>query len=173
MPKTSDTLAAIHVVAGVLIEGSRVCVTRRRGDVHQAGKWEFPGGKLEPDEDALTGLKRELHEELGIAVERAEPFVQLRHRYPELEVLLDVWRVHRYRGTPRARESQALAWMDIGALDPRDFPEADRPVLRRLQLPPLYLISDVQRFGLEGFAARLERALAAGARLIQLREPQM
>lgn len=173
MAETPAARGTVHVVAGLLIDGDRVCVTRRRAGVHQGGKWEFPGGKLEADEDPLSGLRRELHEELGIELEQAYPFVTLRHRYPELEVRLDVWRVVRYRGTPHGRERQEVRWMAPERLDPRDFPEADRPVLRRLQLPPLYLLSDVRRFGPEGFAHRLERALKAGARLIQLREPYM
>jgi len=164
---------AVHVVAGLLTDGGRICVTRRRAGVHQGGKWEFPGGKLEAAEEPLTGLRRELHEELGIDVRAARPFIKLRHAYADIDVLLDVWEIVSYRGAPRGREAQELRWAEIEHLDPREFPEADRPVLRRLQLPPLYVISDVRRFGADGFVARLERALAAGARLIQLREPHM
>ncbi len=165
--------SVIHVVAGLLIENNRVCITRRRDDAHQGGKWEFPGGKLEPGEDRLSGLKRELHEELGIDVRRAIPFQQVRHAYPDLEVLLDVWRITDYEGVPHGREAQEMRWIEIPHLDPREFPDADRPVLRRLQLPRLYLISDVRRFGEEEFLKRLQRALDAGARLVQLREPHM
>jgi 8-oxo-dGTP diphosphatase len=164
---------AIHVVAGLLIDGGKVCITRRRPDAHQGGKWEFPGGKLDPDEPPLAGLRRELHEEIGIDVTEAQPFLQIRHVYPEREVLLDVWSVGGYRGTPHGREGQELRWGEIDRLTPQELPEADRPVLRRLQLPPLYVISDARRFGLAPFAARLERALRAGARLVQLREPHL
>lgn len=173
MAEPSGATRAIHVVAAILIQAGRICITRRREDVHQAGKWEFPGGKLEPQEDSLSGLKRELNEELGIEVLEASPFVRLSHRYAELDVLLDVWRVHSYRGSPHGRESQELRWANVQELQPEHFPAADRPVLRRLQLPALYLISDVRRFGEEEFVARLERALRAGARLVQLREPDM
>ncbi|HEX7045629.1 MAG TPA: Nudix family hydrolase [Burkholderiales bacterium] len=171
MPERAHT--PIHVAAGVLIEQGRVCVTRRRPDAPQGGKWEFPGGKLEPGETPLAGLRRELHEELGIEVEQARPLVKLVHRYPDVEVLLDVWTVTRYRGTPHGREAQPLDWVALEALDPRDFPEADRPVLRRLQLPPLYAVSDAARLGLDEFARRLARALEAGVRLVQLREPHL
>ncbi|HEY6237476.1 MAG TPA: Nudix family hydrolase [Candidatus Elarobacter sp.] len=164
---------AIHVVAGLLIEGSRVCVTRRRSDVHQGGKWEFPGGKVEPEEAPLAGLQRELREELGVDVMEAQPFMQLRHAYRDLDVLLDIWRIVRYRGKPHGREAQEMRWEEIARLDAREFPDADRPALRRLQLPSLYAVSDVGRFGKDEFAARLERALAAGVRLVQLREPRM
>ncbi|MBI3899191.1 MAG: Nudix family hydrolase [Gammaproteobacteria bacterium] len=165
------TRPAIHVVAGLLIDGRRICLSRRRADVHQAGKWEFPGGKLHAGETPYAALARELHEELGIDVEQAQPFVQVHHAYPELDVLLDIWQVQRYRGVPYGREDQEVRWSDIAQLVPSEFPNADRPVLRRLQLPSLYLISDAHRLGEAVFEQRLERALAAGARLVQLREP--
>ena len=173
MPEGSATRRAIHVVAGVLIDGDCVCITRRPDCAHQGGKWELPGGKLEANEGPLAGLKRELHEELGIEVRRAAPFVCVRHDYGDIQVTLDVWYVAEYEGTPRGREAQPLRWVRLADLDPNDFPDADRPVLRRLQLPALYLLSDVGRFGSAEFVRRLTRALGAGARLVQLREPQM
>ncbi|MFL6622463.1 MAG: Nudix family hydrolase [Sulfurifustis sp.] len=173
MPGETQPRRNIHVVAGLLIENGRVCITRRHADAHQGGKWEFPGGKLEPGEARLAGLRRELHEELGIEVRQAEPFMQLHHGYRDLDVLLDVWRVLRYDGAAHGREGQEMRWEALERLDPREFPDADRPVLRRLQLPPLYIISDARRLGREEFLVRLERVLGAGARLVQLREPHM
>lgn len=173
MPGEAQHRRAIHVVAGLIVENRRVCLTRRRADSHQGGKWEFPGGKLEPGEARFAGLVRELQEELGIEVRNAAPFMQLRHAYADLDVLLDVWRVVRYDGDAHGREGQEMRWETFDRLDPREFPDADRPILRRLQLPSLYAISDVRRLGEEEFLVRLERALSAGARLVQLREPQM
>lgn len=173
MSDESTTRRALHVVAGVLIDDDRICITRRHDGTHQGGKWEFPGGKLEPNEDPFAGLRRELREELGIDVQHAAPFMCVRHDYGDIAVTLDVWRVTRYEGTPRGREAQPLRWIRLADLDSNDFPDADRPVLRRLQLPPLYLLSDVGRSGQQEFSRRLTRALKAGARLIQLREPQM
>lgn len=164
---------SIHVVAGLVFRDRRICITRRHAKAHQGGKWEFPGGKLEAGETPSHGLTRELREELGIDVQQAEPFMQVRHSYSDLDVSLDIWSVLQYTGIPHGRESQEMRWADIEKLHPNDFPDADRPVLRRLQLPPLYVISDVGRFGVDAFADRLEQVLAAGARLIQLREPHM
>ena len=61
----------MHVVAGVIRDpanNDRVLISRRHDASHQGGKWEFPGGKVEPDEDPVAALRRELHEELGIEV---------------------------------------------------------------------------------------------------------
>lgn len=172
MPNTAPE-PALHVAVGILLDRDRVFITRRDADAHQGGKWEFPGGKCVPGEPVFAALKRELHEELGIEVERAAPWMQVRHAYPDRTVTLDVWRVTSWRGRPHGREGQAARWASIHELVAVDFPEADLPILRRLWLPTLYLISDVQRFGKDGFLEALERALRAGARLIQLREPWM
>ena len=172
MPSTAPN-RPVHVAVGLLFDRHRVFVTRRATDTHQGGKWEFPGGKCNPGEPVLAALKRELHEELGIEVESAIPWMQVRHAYSDREVLLDVWKITAWRGDPHGRERQEARWCGIRNLPALDFPEADLPVLRRLWLPPLYLISDVTRFGKEEFLALLERALKAGARLIQLREPSM
>jgi len=172
MPSTGVN-GIVHVALGLLRDRDRVFVTRRAADAHQGGKWEFPGGKLDDNEPVETALRRELHEELGIDVRTAQPWMQVRHRYPDREVLLDVWRIAAWDGVPHGREGQEARWVAVRELPGLDFPEADRPILRRLWLPALYLISDAHRLGREEFLQRLERALAAGARLIQLREPDM
>jgi 8-oxo-dGTP diphosphatase len=164
----------VHVVAAIVTDAQgRILITRRPDGAHQGGKWEFPGGKVVAGEGALDALKRELHEELGIEIQSAHPFLRLNHIYPERSITLDSWRVTAYRGEPLGREGQPLRWMAAEQLFVADFPAADRPILRRLQLPALYLISDFQRYGRDVFITKLKRAMQAGARLFQLREPGM
>jgi 8-oxo-dGTP diphosphatase len=104
----------IHVAAAVVVDGlGRVLVSQRPGHVHQGGLWEFPGGKLEAGETAETGLKRELHEELGITVQAARPLIRVYHAYPDKPVLLDVWRVTRYSGEPAGLEGQPIDWVAV------------------------------------------------------------
>jgi 8-oxo-dGTP diphosphatase len=172
MPSTGAN-DALQVAVGLLLDRDRVFITRRAADAHQGGKWEFPGGKLDGDEPVVNALRRELHEELGIEVRDASPWMQVRHRYADREVLLDVWRIAAWDGVPHGREGQEARWASVRELPQLDFPEADWPILHRLWLPPLYLISDARRLGRGEFLRRLERALRAGARLIQLREPDM
>jgi len=172
MPSTGVN-GVLHVAVGLLLDRDRVFITRRAADAHQGGKWEFPGGKLDGDEPVVHALRRELREELGIEVRDALPWMQVRHRYTDREVLLDVWRIAAWDGVPHGREGQAARWVSLRELPQLDFPEADWPILHRLWLPPLYLISDASRLGKKEFLQRLERVLVAGARLIQLREPDM
>lgn len=64
---------AVHVVSGIVARGGMIFLTRRSERTHLAGTWEFPGGKLEPDEDAFDGLRREPQEEIGIELLDAQP----------------------------------------------------------------------------------------------------
>lgn len=98
-----------------------------------AGGWEFPGGKVEADEQALAALKRELREELGIEVLDAEPLIAYEHEYPERRVLLDLWRVSLYTGEPSSVEGQPLQWVSIDELEAVGLLEADRPMIPALR----------------------------------------
>ncbi len=172
MPSTAAE-PAVHVVVGVVLVGEDVLVAQRPVSSHQGGKWEFPGGKLRGGESVQQALRRELEEELGIQVRSAAPLIQVHHSYADRDVFLDVWRVVEFGGTPEGREGQAIAWVRRDELTRIDHPAANRPIVQALRLPALYLISDADRLGVPAFMERLERALTAGARLLQVREPHM
>ncbi|NNM00703.1 MAG: NUDIX domain-containing protein, partial [Gammaproteobacteria bacterium] len=107
----------MHVLAGVIRdETGRVLLARRPEHLHQGGLWEFPGGKREAGEAPVAALARELHEELGIAVTSARPRIRLAHDYTAMSVLLDVWDVSTFSGTPTGAEGQSLAWVELDAL---------------------------------------------------------
>ena len=160
----------IHVVAGVLFDAAgRVLVARRPRGTHLEGLWEFPGGKLMPGESRETGLARELAEELGVRVLAAHPLIWVEHRYPDRDIVLDVWRVESYSGDPHGREGQPVEWRDVRSLDPADFPPADAPVLAALRLPRRYLVTPEPGRDWSVFLDRLTARVAQGFDLIQLR----
>jgi len=160
----------VHVAAGAIRDvGGRILITKRSDHVHQGGLWEFPGGKLEPGETAEQGLGRELVEELGIRVTHSRPLIRIHHDYCDRHVLLDVHRVDAFDGEPHGREGQPLDWMHPDAMDPKHFPAADRPIINALRLPDRMLITGADPHDERGFLARLELALQAGIRLVQLR----
>jgi mutator protein MutT len=127
----------VHVVAAAVIDAAgRVLIAQRPAGKHMAGGWEFPGGKLEPGEERTAGLKRELHEELGIAIEAPlRPLIRVRHAYATREVLLDVWVVRRFHGEPRGLDGQALRWCAPEELDRANLLPADAPIVAALRLP--------------------------------------
>lgn len=162
----------IHVVAGAIAdESGRFLLTRRPEHTHQGGLWEFPGGKLEPGEDPATGLGRELDEEVGITIRGARPLIRIHHDYGDRHILLDVYRITDYIGTPFGREGQPLDWLHPAEMDFGVFPAADRPVINALRLPELYLITGEDPRRPRDFAARLDLALARGPGIVQLRTP--
>ena len=127
----------IKVVAGVLVrEDASVLIAQRLPGTHMAGRWEFPGGKLEAGEIPSTGLARELREELGVDVLAAEPLIQLSHQYTDRHVHLDVWLVTQYQGVPRSLEGQALQWVLPELLHGVDLLEADAPIIEALLRRP-------------------------------------
>ena len=124
----------ILVVAAALYDTEgRVLIARRPQGKHQAGRWEFPGGKVAPGESEAAALARELREELGILVTASRPFMRLQHTYPDRSVELSMWIVERFSGAPRGLDRQELRWVAPGRLGDQDLLEADRPFVEALQ----------------------------------------
>ncbi|CRI58918.1 Nudix family hydrolase [Pseudomonas sp. CCOS 191] len=163
----------IHVAAAV-IRGNdgRILIARRADSQHQGGLWEFPGGKVEEGESVEAALARELREELGIDVTRSRALIKVSHDYPDKQVLLDVREVQAFTGEPHGAEGQPLAWVTPRELAQYEFPEANKPIVAAARLPDQYLITPD---GLEvpEMLKGIQRAVASGIRLIQLRAPDM
>jgi 8-oxo-dGTP diphosphatase len=165
-------LRHVEVVAGVIRDPlGRVLLARRTEGRDLAGLWEFPGGKHEPDESAEQALARELHEELGIDVDIGAPLINVPQRYPDKRLRLDVRTIAAWRGHARGREGQALVWVPPQKLPSYAMPPADRPVVAALLQPPHYLVTPPPDGDDAAWLARLEQALANGARRVQLRAP--
>jgi 8-oxo-dGTP diphosphatase len=161
----------VAVAAAVLLRADgRVLLAQRLPGTPYAGYWEFPGGKVEPGESAREALARELHEELGIEVIRAAPWLTQRYVYPHAHVELNFFRVFAWRGEPHGRDGQAITWQRPGAFDVEPLLPANTVILRALELPPVYGISMAEELGEEIFLERARRAFDAGLRLVQLRE---
>jgi 8-oxo-dGTP diphosphatase len=162
----------IEVAAAVIQrpDGAFLLAQRPQGKVY-AGYWEFPGGKVEPGEPAADALARELHEELGIEVETAYPWVTRVFTYPHATVRLNFFRVTGWRGEPHPKEDQAIAWQQPGRPMASPMLPANAPVLAYLALPVEYAITDATRWGTAAMLDKLERRLEQGLKLVQLREP--
>jgi len=165
------TRAVIQVAVGIIINDTgEVLLAKRPNEVHQGGLWEFPGGKIEPDENVQTALAREIKEELGINVDQARPFIKLHYDYPDRSVVLHVWMISKWHGMPYSREGQTVVWAKIGKLTEYEFPPPDEMIIKALRLPPLYLVSpDPGENRLDDYCSSIEDCIKAGARLVQLR----
>jgi 8-oxo-dGTP diphosphatase len=121
------------VAAALFHEAGEVLIAQRPPGKALAGRWEFPGGKVDAGEDERSALARELREELGIEVVAAHPFMRLTHAYEERDVELSLWIVERFRGEPRPLDAQTLKWVPPAALAAEDILEADQPFIAALR----------------------------------------
>ena len=164
----------IEVAAGVLqrADGAFLLAQRPAGKVY-AGYWEFPGGKIERGEPAAAALARELHEELGIEIGEAYPWLTRVFTYPHGTVRLQFFRVFSWKHEPHPREDQAISWQSPGTSLQAPMLPANAPVLAALALPVEYGITSTKEYGIDGMLALLERRLQQGLKLVQIREPQL
>jgi 8-oxo-dGTP diphosphatase len=159
----------IPVVAAVLRDAhGQLLLAQRPEGKHLAGLWEFPGGKLEPDEEPAQGLKREIAEELGIDLHGSKPLLTLTHHYEDRTVRLMLREADAWDGSPSALEGQQLKGVTIGQAGSLPMPAADRPIVKVMGLDPsLTVIPDPSAFASEDrFLASLTSVLNAGARLV-------
>ena len=160
----------VHVAAAVIYnQKGEILLSLRPMDSHQGGLWEFPGGKVEPEENVQQAIVRELDEELGIQVQRSRPLMRVSHDYPDRSVLLDVWQVLEYSGVPEGIEGQQLEWVEPHELHNKQMPAADLPIIKAIMLPDCYLITPDPGQDYELFLDELRQSLKSGIRLVQFR----
>jgi len=166
----------LHIAVGVIRNNrNQVLLSRRLSNVHQAGLWEFPGGKLEHEETVGEALSRELEEELALTVNSAQPLIKIYHDYETYSVLLDVWQIGSWdsdlldNNERYGREGQKIEWVDISKMAERDFPEANKPIIKAVQLPKFYLICPEPVADFEDYIKTFAACISAGIRLFQLR----
>ena len=125
----------VLVVACALVDpDARVLIAQRPIGKPMAGLWEFPGGKIEPDERPEDTLIRELKEELGIVVNVAclAPLTFASHAYPDFHLLMPLYVCRRWQGTATALEGQNIAWVRPIRLRDYPMPPADEPLISHL-----------------------------------------
>ncbi len=123
------------VVAVALVDtDGRVLIAQRPQGKALAGLWEFPGGKVEPDERPEDALIRELREELGIEVKAPclAPLTFASHAYDDFHLLMPLYICRKWQGFVQAREGQALKWVKPKALRDYAMPPADAPLIPHL-----------------------------------------
>ncbi len=127
----------LEVVAAVIerrgSEGTMILIGQRKAGSRHAGKWEFPGGKVEPGEESRAALVRELREELGIEARIGEEIENYDFSYREGSVTrLRFYRVTEFQGEPENLDFAQIAWERRDRLPQYDFLEGDVAFVRRL-----------------------------------------
>ena len=131
----SSRFKLLFVVACALVDADgRVLISKRPEGKSLAGLWEFPGGKLEPDETPENCLIRELNEELGIMTKAAclAPLTFASHAYESFHLFMPLYVCRRFEGIPHGAEGQEITWVKPGKLRDYPMPAADAPLIPTL-----------------------------------------
>ncbi|OGR43855.1 MAG: NUDIX hydrolase [Elusimicrobia bacterium GWA2_61_42] len=121
-----------QVTAAVIEKDGKILIAQRKLGDTLAGKWEFPGGKLEPGETPEACLKRELMEEFGVETAIGEFICSSKFEYKHLPIELLVYRAQHLSGEYKLNDHDRIAWVTSAELVNYDFSSADIPVVNLL-----------------------------------------
>lgn len=119
----------VQVAVGVIIKDASVLMAERHAHQHQGNCWEFPGGKLEANENPFDALQRELLEEVNLNILAADFLFDIEYTYPDKQVCLHIFNVTRFTGEPQHQEGQVLLWQPIKQISALKVPDANQKII--------------------------------------------
>lgn len=122
-----------EVTAAIILKGNQVLIAQRAPGDKLAGKWEFPGGKVEPGETPQDCLKREIREELDVDVEVLDFFDESIYTYESGKIKLMAFWCRWISGDITLKVHSRIAWANHNELDSYDFAPADIPLVEKLK----------------------------------------
>ena len=125
-------MSPLHVVGAAITQGNQCLIAQRGPHASLAGKWEFPGGKVEPGESPSAALAREIAEELGLHITVGQVLAHGTATVGRRLISLDVYAATITAGTLTLREHSQTAWASADNLPHFDWAEADIPCLPRV-----------------------------------------
>jgi len=120
------------VTAAAIIRDGKVLIAQRQPGSHMEYKWEFPGGKLEPDETPEECIIREIKEEMDIDIEVDDIYKVVKFKYEEKDILLLCYLCRIIKGDGKAIECNDFKWVANDELTGFDFVPADLPIVEKL-----------------------------------------
>ena len=134
----------IPVVAALIVRDGRLLIARRPEGKHMAGRWEFPGGKLEKGESPEEAIDREIREELAAEIRAGRVYQAIAYSYPEKDVLLLFYAASVVSGEPRPVEEAEIRWITLEELDEYTFAPVDAMLVERLKRDGLGALMTIQ-----------------------------
>jgi len=119
-------------VGAVLIRGQMILAAQRSSTMSLAGMWEFPGGKIEPNESPKEALLRELKEELLCTAEIGEHIQTTEYEYEFGIVVLTTYYCSLKGDEPRLTEHSEIRWIHVTKLDQLNWAPADIPAVEKV-----------------------------------------
>lgn len=136
LPMRENSNPIPHKKIGVAViynEVGNILIDRRPPQGLLGGLWEFPGGKIEPDETVEDCIKREILEEIGIDIEVGEHLISLDHAYTHFKVTLIVHLCRYLRGEPQPIECEEIRWVTLEEINNFPFPKANTKIIEKLK----------------------------------------
>lgn len=126
----------VHVTAAVIIKENKIlCVQRNENKYYYISKkWEFPGGKVEENEQLEETIKREIQEELNLNIDVKSFLIQVNHQYPDFKLKMDTFICEIKSGIIKLNEHIDFKWLSINELSNLDWAAADLPIVEKLRL---------------------------------------
>ncbi|HYE82742.1 MAG TPA: 8-oxo-dGTP diphosphatase MutT [Clostridia bacterium] len=120
------------VTAAAIVRNGKVLIAQRQAGSHMELRWEFPGGKLEPDEDPEDCIIREIKEELDMEIEVADIYKVVKFKYEEKDILLLCYLCKIRKGEGKTLECNDFRWIERKDLPNFDFVPADLAIVEKL-----------------------------------------
>ena len=120
------------VVAAIIKKDNLYLIAQRNINKYMGLTWEFPGGKVEPNETFHEALSREIQEELNIQINVHEKIVEEKYKDDEIDIILHYYLCSEKSGTIRLYEHENITWVEKEDFDKYDFVEGDGNVLSLL-----------------------------------------
>lgn len=122
----------LRVACAIIVREGKVLVTRRGPGMKMPGKWEFPGGKVEPGETAKDCIIREIYEELHISIEPVRQLHDCIYDYGEFQIVLIPFVSGYLSGEIQLAEHSEFLWISPHELESLDWAPADRALIKGL-----------------------------------------
>ncbi|MGB7084462.1 MAG: A/G-specific adenine glycosylase [Phormidesmis sp.] len=135
-PMTESRKPLPHKQIGVAVISDtqgNILIDRRKQEGLLGGLWEFPGGKIEPDETVEACVKREIKEELGIEIEVGDRLITIEHAYTHFKVTLNVFNCKHLSGEPQPIECDEVKWVTLADIDEYPFPKANSQIIAAIR----------------------------------------
>ena len=123
----------VEVVAALIWRGDRFLACQRPPEKARGMLWEFVGGKVESGESGPQALVRECREELDVALDVGDAFMDVTHEYPDLTVHLTLYEAEIVEGEPKMIEHHDIRWVTVGEMDELEFCPADEVILAEIR----------------------------------------
>jgi len=119
----------VPVTAAIINNNGKILIAKRSQRKHLGGYWEFPGGKIEPNETPEVCLKREIAEELKINIHIDSFFTENEYSYDKVRISLKSYLCTFISGEIQLIDHDEVRWVNIEQLNSFNFAPADRPIV--------------------------------------------